>query len=76
MNTSSMATKTYNQNEFIERYNTAGTAEIQACGAGASTLREAVARALSQDPVTGRKQEALDALEAVVRTEARDFSRG
>ena len=63
-------------NEFIERYNTAGTAGIQACGAGASTLRSFVARALSEDPVTGRKQEACDASEAAGRTEARDFSRG
>jgi hypothetical protein len=63
-------------NEFIERYNTAGTAGIEACGTGASTLREAVARALSEYPVTGRKQEACDASEAAGRTEARDFSRG
>jgi putative transposase len=63
-------------NEFIDRYNTAGTAEFQACGDGATTLREFVARVLSNDPATGRKQETLDALEAAARTEARDFSRG
>ena len=63
-------------NEFIERYNTVGTAEFQACGDGTSTLREHVARVLSNNPAMGRKQEALDALEAAERTEARDFSRG
>ena len=43
--------------EFLKRYNTAGAAEINACGDGTSTLRETVGRVLSKNPVTGRKQE-------------------
>ena len=35
------------RDEFLRQYNTAGTAGIQACGDGTSTLRETVARVLS-----------------------------
>ena len=35
------------RDEFLKRYNTAGTAGIDACGDRAATLRETVARALS-----------------------------
>ena len=59
-----------------ERYNTVGATGIQACGDGASTLRETVGRALPKAPVTGRKQEIHDVSEVAGRTEAHDFSRG
>ena len=44
------------RDEFLRQYNTAGTAGIQACGDGTSTLRETVARVLSA------KQEAAKSL--------------
>lgn len=60
---------------FLERLNTVGTTEIQACGDGTSTLREIFGRVLPKSPVTGQKQEAHKAL-VVGQTEARDLSRG
>lgn len=63
------------RDEFLTRYNTAGTAGIQACGDGSSTLRETVGRLLSQDPFEGRKQEAVR-LGVVGIGDACDFSRG
>ena len=63
------------RDKFLKLYSTAGTAGIYACGDGTSTLRETVARVLSQNPVTGRKQETHNNC-VVDKSEAHDFSRG
>ena len=60
--------------EFVRQYNTAGTAGINACGDGTSTLRDYLARVLPQKPETVRKQETHK--DGSGLTEAHDFSRG
>ena len=60
--------------EFVRQYNTAGTAGINACGDGTSTLRDYLARVLPQNRGSGRKQEASDCESGP--SDARDFSRG